>query len=213
MRVTFEELVKDTNNNTPKGQADWFRKHFDVTVEYDSNGVIITREIFNAILARKYQVPITNVEVPSSARPAQSNLAQEGKCWEFDEILNLIKNTHPQPVHYNFKQAAEMLGISAPTIKKYIVEGKIKLNDAGLVPITEIHKFSWNANSKKEVNHHVGNMLSRKLTINDYMKEFGIKSRTTVYHQIRDNLINAVDLNRGKAGRPAWRIIVDGEER
>lgn len=54
-------------------------------------------------------------------------------------------------------------------------------------------------------------MLPRKLTIAEYMKEFSIKSRTTVYHQINNGVINAIDLNKGKAGRPTWRIIIDDE--
>lgn len=55
-------------------------------------------------------------------------------------------------------------------------------------------------------------MNMRKLTINDYMKEFGIKSRTTVLKQINSGLINAIDLNKGQAGRPTWRIIVDDQQ-
>lgn len=51
-------------------------------------------------------------------------------------------------------------------------------------------------------------MQVRKLTISQYMAEFGIKSRTTVYHQIKNNVIDAIDLNKGKAGRPTWRIII-----
>lgn len=50
--------------------------------------------------------------------------------------------THQRPPHVTQKQAAEMLGLSAPTVKKLINTGKIKLNQAGLIPITEIDKFS-----------------------------------------------------------------------
>jgi excisionase family DNA binding protein len=50
--------------------------------------------------------------------------------------------THPRPPHVTQKDAAEMLGLSAPTVKKLINNGKIKLNQAGLIPITEIDKFS-----------------------------------------------------------------------
>lgn len=214
MRVTFDELARDTNSKTPKGQADWFKKHFDVNVEYDDNGVIITHEIFNLILARKYEIPITNAVVASSDRPSKSstNVVDEVKRFDVEEIIQLIKNTQPQPVQCNFKQAAEMLGISAPTIKKYIMEGKIKLNDAGLIPITEIHRFSWNTKSKKEISHRGDNMLASKFTITEYMKEFGIKSRTTVLKQINSGLINAIDLNKGQAGRSTWRIIIDDEQ-
>lgn len=54
-------------------------------------------------------------------------------------------------------------------------------------------------------------MQIRKLTISQYMEEFGIKSRTTVYNQIKGNIIDAIDLNKGKAGRPTWRILIKDE--
>lgn len=46
------------------------------------------------------------------------------------------------------------------------------------------------------------------LTISQYMEREKIKSRTTVYHQINNKVINAVDLNKGLRGRPTWRIKV-----
>jgi predicted DNA-binding protein (UPF0251 family) len=58
------------------------------------------------------------------------------------KAVQLYAETHPRPPHVTQKDAAEMLGLSAPTVKKLINSGKIKLNDAGLIPITEIDKFS-----------------------------------------------------------------------
>jgi len=45
-------------------------------------------------------------------------------------------------------------------------------------------------------------------TISEYMEREKIKSRTTVYFQMKNKVINAVDLNKGQRGRPTWRIKV-----
>lgn len=68
MRVTFEELIKITSKKTPRAQAGWFKKHFDVNVEYDCNGVIITHEVFKAIVAKKYGVAISKEEKAAGPR-------------------------------------------------------------------------------------------------------------------------------------------------
>jgi hypothetical protein len=65
------------------------------------------------------------------------------KQMEIKDIIQLFKDTHPRPTQVNITQAAEMLGKSAPTIRKYIMDGKIKLNDANLIPIAEIDKFAF----------------------------------------------------------------------
>lgn len=46
----------------------------------------------------------------------------------------------PRPLHVTQVQACEMLGMSHPTVRKMIRTGKIKLNDAGLIPIVEIDR-------------------------------------------------------------------------
>lgn len=46
----------------------------------------------------------------------------------------------PRPLHVTQVQAREMLGLSHPTVRKMIRTGKIKLNDAGLIPIVEIDR-------------------------------------------------------------------------
>ena len=57
MRIPFDELVNITSRITPKGQASWFKKHFGLAAEHDCEGVIITREAFNALVAMKYGIP------------------------------------------------------------------------------------------------------------------------------------------------------------
>lgn len=42
---------------------------------------------------------------------------------------------HPRPPHVTQKQAAEMLGLSVPTIRKMVASGALKLNSCGLIPI------------------------------------------------------------------------------
>lgn len=61
---------------------------------------------------------------------------------ELQQIIQLFKDTHPRPVHVNMKQAQEMLGMSYPTLRNMIMDGKITLNEAGMIPITEIDKFA-----------------------------------------------------------------------
>lgn len=58
------------------------------------------------------------------------------------EIVKLVVAMRPRPAHVTIKQAAEMLDKSEPTIRKLIRDGKIKLNDAGMIPITEIDRFA-----------------------------------------------------------------------
>lgn len=52
----------------------------------------------------------------------------------------------------------------------------------------------------------------RKLTVEEYMVENNIKSKTTVYNQIKHKVIEAEDLNKGKTARAMWRIIVEDDE-
>lgn len=56
--------------------------------------------------------------------------------------VQLYAETHPRPPQVTQKMAAEMLGLSAPTVKKLINNGSIKLNKAGLIPITEIDNYT-----------------------------------------------------------------------
>lgn len=62
---------------------------------------------------------------------------------ELQKLIQLIKDTHPRPVQVTMKQAAEMLNMSHPTLKKMVLGGQIRLNDAGMIPITEVDKFAY----------------------------------------------------------------------
>ncbi len=48
--------------------------------------------------------------------------------------------THPRPTQVNQSQAAEMLGISYPTVRKLVRSGILPLNDCGLIPIESIDR-------------------------------------------------------------------------
>jgi len=52
--------------------------------------------------------------------------------------VRLYAETHPRPVHVTQRQAAEMLGLSAPTVSRLVKAGTIRLNGAGLIPISQI---------------------------------------------------------------------------
>lgn len=62
------ELISITNKKTPRAQAGWFKKHFHIAVEYDCNGVIITSEAFNIMVASKYRLTAANDET-NNIRP------------------------------------------------------------------------------------------------------------------------------------------------
>lgn len=49
--------------------------------------------------------------------------------------------THPRPTQVTQKQAAEMLGLSCPTVNKMVGRGDIRLNKCGLIPIEEIDRI------------------------------------------------------------------------
>ena len=68
MRIPMIELVEITHKKTPRAQAGWFKKHFHIAVEYDCNGVIITTEAFNSIVASQYKLSAANDEM-SHKRP------------------------------------------------------------------------------------------------------------------------------------------------
>jgi hypothetical protein len=54
------------------------------------------------------------------------------------KAVRLYAETHPRPPHVTQKQAAVMLGMSAPTIAKMVRAGTFKLNACGLIPIEQI---------------------------------------------------------------------------
>lgn len=52
--------------------------------------------------------------------------------------VQLYAETHPRPTQVTKAQAAEMLGISRPTIYKLIAAGNLRLNKCGMIPVSEI---------------------------------------------------------------------------
>lgn len=54
--------------------------------------------------------------------------------------MRLYAETHPRPPHVTQSQAAEMLGLSAPTVRRLVRSGMLRLNRAGLIPIGEIDR-------------------------------------------------------------------------
>lgn len=48
--------------------------------------------------------------------------------------------THPRPVQVTQQQAADMLGICVPTVRKLIRSGAIRLNECGLIPVGEVDR-------------------------------------------------------------------------
>lgn len=60
-----------------------------------------------------------------------------------EQIIQLIKDTHPRPSQVTLKQAAEMLNVSEPTARKLVRAGELKPNNAGMIPIAEIDKYCF----------------------------------------------------------------------
>jgi hypothetical protein len=56
------------------------------------------------------------------------------------KAVQMYAETHPRPVHVTQKLAAEMLNLSEQTVGKMVKTGRIKLNDCGMIPITEIDR-------------------------------------------------------------------------
>ena len=54
------------------------------------------------------------------------------------KAVQMALEAHPRPLHVTQKQAAEMLGLSVPTIRKMVASGALKLNKCGLIPIHQI---------------------------------------------------------------------------
>lgn len=56
------------------------------------------------------------------------------------KAIELYAASHPRPAHITQGQAAEMAGVSQPTVRKLIRSGAIKLNKFGLIPIAEFDR-------------------------------------------------------------------------
>jgi len=56
------------------------------------------------------------------------------------KAVQLYAETHPRPLHITQKQAAGMLGLSEKTVSAMVKGGRLKLNDCGMIPISEIDR-------------------------------------------------------------------------
>ncbi|MFC4518575.1 helix-turn-helix domain-containing protein [Cupriavidus pinatubonensis] len=54
--------------------------------------------------------------------------------------VELYASQHPRPTQVNIKQAAEMLGLSVPTVRKLMKAGEMSLNRCGLIPIEQVDR-------------------------------------------------------------------------
>lgn len=54
------------------------------------------------------------------------------------QAVRMYAEAHPRPSHVTQKQACEMLNLSAPTVRAMIRRGAIRLNEFGLIPVSEI---------------------------------------------------------------------------
>ena len=52
--------------------------------------------------------------------------------------VRLYAETHPRPTQVTQQQAAEMLGVSSRTVRRYIRPGQLKLNRCGQLPIEAV---------------------------------------------------------------------------
>lgn len=57
------------------------------------------------------------------------------------KAVQIYAESHPRPSHVTKMQAAEMLGISHPTVTKLIAQGAIRMNRLGKIPTTEIDRI------------------------------------------------------------------------
>lgn len=52
--------------------------------------------------------------------------------------VQLYAETHPRPPHVTQRQAADMLCVSPPTVSRMVKAGTLRLNKAGMIPISQI---------------------------------------------------------------------------
>lgn len=55
--------------------------------------------------------------------------------------MRRVIEARPRPSSVTQKQAAEMLGVSHPTLTKLVRSGKLKLNGLGQIPVAQIDKL------------------------------------------------------------------------
>ncbi|EPX97252.1 hypothetical protein C404_14350 [Ralstonia sp. AU12-08] len=55
--------------------------------------------------------------------------------------VQIYAERHPRPRHVTMTQAAEMLELSRPTVRKLVQAGSLRLNGCGLIPIEQIDRI------------------------------------------------------------------------
>ncbi|MEL6236957.1 MAG: helix-turn-helix domain-containing protein [Pseudomonadota bacterium] len=55
--------------------------------------------------------------------------------------VQLYAERHPRPRHVTMTQAAEMLELSRPTVRKLVQSGQLRLNGCGLIPVEQIDRL------------------------------------------------------------------------
>ncbi len=56
------------------------------------------------------------------------------------QAVGAYAEMHPRPTHVNQTQAAQMLGLSHPFVRKLVRSGVVRLNDCGQIPIEEVDR-------------------------------------------------------------------------
>ena len=56
------------------------------------------------------------------------------------KAVQIYAESNPRPLHVTMTQAAEMLGLSRQTISKMVKAGTLRLNQCGMIPISEIDR-------------------------------------------------------------------------
>lgn len=55
--------------------------------------------------------------------------------------VQLYAERHPRPVQVTITQAAQMLGLSRPTVRNLMKAGKLSFNGCGLIPIEQVDRL------------------------------------------------------------------------
>ena len=52
--------------------------------------------------------------------------------------VSIYAGRHPRPAQVTATQAAQMLGLSRPTVRKLMDAGRLRYNGCGLIPIEQV---------------------------------------------------------------------------
>ena len=55
--------------------------------------------------------------------------------------VSIYAESHPRPPHVTQAQACDMLRLSAPTVRRLIRSGALRLNSAGMIPVAEVDRL------------------------------------------------------------------------